>query len=79
MGQAIPTWPQTEVLQEAEPVKTLVFHSAFFVSLGLLLWPMSVVHSSPSTSDSVHFCQLIDFEQWQRNHLGPAGKLTLLR
>ena len=32
----------------------------------------------PRRNDSVHFCQLIDFEQWQRDHPRPAGKRLAL-
>ena len=52
-------------------MKTLVFHSAFLALIGLILSPLAVAYASPSPSDSVHFCQLIDYEQWQRDHPPP--------
>ncbi len=51
-----------------------VVHSAFLALLGLLLSPIAVVHASPSPADSVHFCLLLDFEQWQRDRPRPAAK-----
>ena len=59
-------------------MKTLVFHYAFLALIGLVLSPLAVAHASPSPSDSVHFCQLIDFEQWQRDHPRPAAKRLAL-
>ena len=59
-------------------MKTLVFHSAVLALIGLVLSPLAVAHASPSPSDSVHFCQLIDFEQWRRDHPRPAGKRLAL-
>ena len=55
-------------------MKTLVFHSIFFALLGLILSPLAVVHASPPPADSTHFCQLFDFEQWERDHVRPAAK-----
>ena len=52
-------------------MKTLVFHSAVLALIGLILSPLAVAHASPSPSDSVHFCQLIDFEQWRAR--SPSG------
>ena len=42
--------------------------------IGLILSPLAVVHASPSTADSVHFCLPFDYEQWRRDHPLPAGK-----
>ena len=46
----------------------------FFPLIGLILSPLAVVHASPSTADSVHFCLPFDYERWQRDHPLPAGK-----
>ena len=59
-------------------MKTLVFHSAVLALIGLVLSPLAVAHASSSPADSVHFCQLIDFEQWRRDHPRPAGKRLAL-
>ena len=59
-------------------MKTLVFHAAFFALIGFVLSPLAVAHASSSSNDSVHFCQLIDFEQWRRDHPRPAGKRLAL-
>ena len=59
-------------------MKTLVFHYAFLALIGLVLSPLAVAYASPSPADSMHFCQLIDFEQWQRDHPRPAGKRLAL-
>ena len=59
-------------------MKTLVFHSAFLALIGFVLSPLAVAHASSSPADSVHFCQLIDFEQWRRDHPRPAGKRLAL-
>ena len=53
-------------------MKTPVLHAAFLALLALLLSP-PVGHASPSPADSVLFCQLIDFEQSERER-GPAAK-----
>ena len=45
-----------------------------FALIGLILSPLAVVHASPSTADSVHFCAPFDYEQWRRDHPRPAGK-----
>ena len=37
-----------------------------------------MAHALPTPADSVHFCQLIDFEQWRRDHPRPAGKRLAL-
>ena len=42
--------------------------------IGLILSPLAVVHASPSTADSVHFCLPFDYERWRRDHPLPAGK-----
>ena len=44
----------------------------FFV-LGLLLWPLAVVHASPS-ADHMPFCGVRDDEPERRDHPRPAGK-----
>ena len=59
-------------------MKTLVFHSAFLALIGLVLSPLAVAYASPSPADSMHFCQLIDYEQWRRDHPRPAGKRLAL-
>ena len=59
-------------------MKPPVLRFALFALLGLLLSPLAVVHSSPSPADSVHFCQLIDFEQWRRDYPRPAAKRLAL-
>ena len=59
-------------------MKTLVRHSAVLALIGFVLSPLEVVHALPTPADSVHFCQLIDFEQWQRDHPRPAGKRLAL-
>ena len=59
-------------------MKTLVVHSAFFTLIGFVLSPLAVAHASSSSNDSEHFCQLIDFEQWERDHPRPAGKRLAL-
>ena len=55
-------------------MKTLIRRSAFFALIGLVLSPLAVAHASPSPADSVHFCQLIDFEQWERDSIRPVAK-----
>ena len=47
--------------------------AAILASLALLR-SSDVGHASPSPADSVHFCQPVDPEQWQRDHPRPAGK-----
>ena len=59
-------------------MKTLVFHYAFLALIGFILSPLAVAPASSSPADSVHFCQLIDFEQWRRDHPRPAGKRLAL-
>ena len=59
-------------------MKTLVRHSAVLALIGFVLSPLEVVHALPTPADSVHFCQLIDFEQWERDHPRPAGKRLAL-
>ena len=59
-------------------MKTLVRHSAVLALIGFVLSPLEVVHALPTPADSVHFCQLIDFEQWRRDHPRPAGKRLAL-
>ena len=55
-------------------MKTLIRRSAFFALIGLVLLPLAVAHASPPPADSVHFCQLIDFEQWERDSIRPVAK-----
>ena len=59
-------------------MKTLVRRSAVLALIGFVLSPLEVVHALPTPADSVHFCQLIDFEQWERDHPRPAGKRLAL-
>ena len=59
-------------------MKTLVFHSAVLALIGFVLSPLAVAHALPTPADSVHFCQLIDFEQWRRDHPRPAAKRLAL-
>ena len=59
-------------------MKTLVRHSAVLALIGFVLSPLAVAHALPTPADSVHFCQLIDFEQWERDHPRPAGKRLAL-
>ena len=56
----------------------LKFKFALLALIGLILSPLAVAYASSSPADSVHFCQLIDFEQWQRDHPRPAGKRLAL-
>ena len=56
----------------------LKFKFALLALIGLILSPLAVVHASSPPADSVHFCQLIDFEQWRRDHPRPAGKRLAL-
>ena len=55
-------------------MKTLVRRSAVLALIGFILSPLAVTHASSPPADSVHFCQLIDYEQWERDHPRPAGK-----
>ena len=59
-------------------MKTFVRRSAFLALIGLILLPLAVAHASSPPADTVHFCQLIDFEQWRRDHPLPAGKRLAL-
>ena len=59
-------------------MKTLVRHSAVLALIGFILSPLAVAHALSPPTDSVHFCQLIDFEQWERDHPRPAGKRLAL-
>ena len=54
-------------------MKTPVLHFMFLALLGSFFTPLAVAYASPSLADSVHFCQLIDFEQSERDR-GPAAK-----
>ncbi len=51
-----------------------ILHGATLAFLSVLLTPLSAGHASPPPADSVHFCQLIDPEQWERDEPRPAGK-----
>ena len=51
---------------------------ALFALIGFILSPLAVAHASSPPADSVHFCQLIDYEQWRRDHPRPAGKRLAL-
>ena len=55
-------------------MKPLVLYFAILALIGLVLSPLEVIYASPSPADSMHFCQPLDFEQWQRDRLRPAGK-----
>ena len=59
-------------------MKTLVRRSAVLALIGFVLSPLAVAHALPTPADSVHFCQLIDFEQWRRDHPRPAAKRLAL-
>ena len=59
-------------------MKTLVFHYAFLALIGFVLSPLAVAHALSPPVDSVHFCQLIDYEQWRRDNPRPAGKRLAL-
>ena len=53
-------------------MKPLAFHPAFFALMGLVLLPLTVSHASPPPANNVPFCQVPDFEQWERER--PAAK-----
>ena len=55
-------------------MKTLVFHPVFLALIGLILSPLAVAYAAPFPADSVHFCQVLDFEQWERDRPRPAAK-----
>ena len=56
-------------------MKTPVLHFVFLALLGSFLTPLAVAYASPSPADSVHFCQIIDPEEWERERaLLPAAK-----
>ena len=55
-------------------MKTFVRRSAFFALIGPVFSPLAVAHASSPPNDNEHFCQLIDYEQWRRDHPRPAGK-----
>ena len=57
-----------------KPLVPLVFHSAFFALLGLVLSPLAVAHALSPPADSMHFYAPFDYEQWERDHLRPAAK-----
>ena len=59
-------------------MKIFVRRSAVLALIGFILSPLAVAHASSSPADSVHFCQLIDYEQWRRDHPRPAGKRLAL-
>ena len=55
-------------------MKTPIHHPAFLSLIGLILSPLAVAHASPPPADSVHFCQVLDYEEWERDHPRPAAK-----
>ena len=55
-------------------MKTFVRHSAVLALIGFVLSPLEVAHALPTPADSVHFCQLIDFEQWRARSPSPCGQ-----
>ena len=59
-------------------MKTFVRRSAFFALIGFILSPLALAHALSPSADSVHFCQLSDYEQWRRDHPRPAGKRLAL-
>ena len=59
-------------------MKTPVLHFVFLALLGSFLTPLAVAYASPSPADSVHFCQVIDPEEWEREQPFPAAKRTAL-
>ena len=59
-------------------MKIFVRRSAVLALIGFILSPLAVAHASSPPADSVHFCQLIDYEQWRRDHPRPAGKRLAL-
>ena len=58
-------------------MKTPVLYPAFWGLLALMLSP-AANYAFPSPADSVHFCQVIDPEEWEREHPLHAGKRTAL-
>ena len=60
-------------------MKTPVFYFVFLALLGSFFTPPAVAYAAPSPADSVHFCQIIDPEQWERERaLLPAAKRAAL-
>ena len=57
-------------------MKAPVFHFVFLALLGSFFTPPAVAYASPSPADSVHFCQIIDPEEWERAQPLPAAKRT---
>ena len=55
-------------------MRPYVLLAFLFMLLGLLLSPLSAAHASSPPADSVHFCVPFDYEQWRRDHPGPAAK-----
>ena len=47
---------------------------ALSILMALLLTPAAGHSASPSESDSVHFCEPFDYEEWRRDHPLPAAK-----
>ena len=62
---------------EDNPMKTPVLYPAFWGLLALMLSP-AAANAFPSPADSVHFCQVIDPEEWEREQPLPAAKRTAL-
>ena len=46
------------------------------LTLFVVVWipSSSQAATSSSPTDSLHFCQIVDFEQWRRDHPPPSGK-----
>ena len=60
-------------------MKSPVFYFVFLALLGSFFTPPAVAYAAPSPADSVHFCQIIDPEQWERERaLLPAAKRAAL-
>ena len=72
----MPTWTQTEILQEVEPVKTLVFHSALLALISLVLSPLAVVYASSSSTSPHPVATLEGHWDWVRSvSFSPDGTL----
>ncbi len=59
-------------------MKTPVLYPAFWGLLALMLSP-AAANAFPSPADSVHFCQVLDPEKWERENPLPAEKRTALK
>ena len=60
-------------VETPEPMKLLFLSLRLCALLSLIFAPLAIAQSPPS-SDSVHFCQLIDSEQWERDQPRFAAK-----